>query len=360
MQLSWDIGTAYDFFVSIDVLHEPKVFGVRSAWAAGVRARLSSDERAALEQGQAALHGPLPWIHSLPEPKDASVVLGALAQIEPAERLSALAFSPKHDTAALEAFLRDIAGRRQWEPDDIERYMDLCGACEETMPDRKKIETILDAWAHAGEFGEGYLSALQTYYQVFFAEEEARIAPAQQQALARAQDLAQRLAVPDLLEALSEGLHFGDTLQLEALVLAPSFWVAPLMYLAHLAPKHGLFLYGARPADASLVPGEVVPDLMLRRLKALSDPTRLRILHDLSAVPLSPAELARRLRLRAPTVTHHLKALRLAGLVQILLDEGGESRRYAARGEAVADAFAALQSFLGTSETGLPTDGDPR
>jgi len=107
-----------------------------------------------------------------------------------------------------------------------------------------------------------------------------------------------------------------------------------------------LFLFGARPADASLVPGEVVPDALLRVLKALSDPTRLRIMHYLANEMLSPADLARRLRLRAPTVTHHLKTLRLAGLVRVMLGEGKEAKQYAARLEAVAAACDSLKSFL--------------
>jgi len=56
------------------------------------------------------------------------------------------------------------------------------------------------------------------------------------------------------------------------------------------------------------------------------------------------------LRLRAPTVTHHLQALRLAGLVQLTLGEGKEVKRYAARPEAIAAAFASLKDFLEKSE----------
>lgn len=91
---------------------------------------------------------------------------------------------------------------------------------------------------------------------------------------------------------------------------------------------------------------------MLRALKALSDPTRLRIMHYLTEEPLSPAELARRLRLRPPTVTHHLRALRLAGLVNVTLGGGGkEKKSYAARSEAVKMTCKALETFLGYEMT---------
>jgi DNA-binding transcriptional ArsR family regulator len=115
-----------------------------------------------------------------------------------------------------------------------------------------------------------------------------------------------------------------------------------------------LRLFGARPPDSSLVPGEAVPDALVRSLKALSDPSRLRILHYLAQEPLTPAQLSRRLRLRVPTVIHHLKILRLAGLVQLSVSDGREERLYAARPEAVTTAFDSLRGFLGTEQDIVP------
>jgi DNA-binding transcriptional ArsR family regulator len=84
---------------------------------------------------------------------------------------------------------------------------------------------------------------------------------------------------------------------------------------------------------------------LLGALKALGDPTRLRILRYLVAESLTPTQLARRLRLRAPTVVHHLDVLRLARLVHLTL-KSGEKWRYAARPEAVRTTFDALEEFL--------------
>jgi hypothetical protein len=58
-------------------------------------------------------------------------------------------------------------------------------------------------------------------------------------------------------------------------------------------------------------------------------------------------------RLRTLTVIHHLDALRLAGLVHLMLEEG-EKRRYAARPEAVQATFTALGAFLENSEEDEP------
>jgi DNA-binding transcriptional ArsR family regulator len=106
-----------------------------------------------------------------------------------------------------------------------------------------------------------------------------------------------------------------------------------------------IYMFGARPADMSLVPGEPVPDALLRALKALADPTRLRILNFLSQDTLTPAQLSRKLRLRAPTVTHHLSALRLAGLVHVVLDASGE-KCYTCRAEAFRSAFDSLEKYV--------------
>jgi DNA-binding transcriptional ArsR family regulator len=68
-------------------------------------------------------------------------------------------------------------------------------------------------------------------------------------------------------------------------------------------------------------------------------------LRYLNEEQLTPAQLSRRLRLRAPTVIHHLSALRLAGLVHLIMDNEGE-KRYAARLEAVPGIFTSLGKYL--------------
>jgi DNA-binding transcriptional ArsR family regulator len=49
--------------------------------------------------------------------------------------------------------------------------------------------------------------------------------------------------------------------------------------------------------------------------KALADPTRRQILHDLRDGELSAGELARRCTISAPSVSRHLGVLKSAGLV---------------------------------------------
>jgi DNA-binding transcriptional ArsR family regulator len=342
--IQWDLGTAYDLFASLHVLHHPEKFGLRGPWAAGVRSRLTATQRTTLEDSQKLFFSsPIAWVSSLPEPKDAATVLWTLGQTEPAERLSTLAFHTDMSPQLLET-LRNVLSRGAWNESDLDHlqsyYQQKVGS-----PSSEEMVTILNWWSHPEEFGERYLAALQAYVAVFFAEEERRISPYLQQALTRGQELATQLDFPRLMVELSQGVKIAAFEEAEAVMFAPSYWSTPLVMYDSVVTKHWVVLFGARPAEVSLVPGEVVPDAMLRALKALSDPTRLLILRYLSDKPQTPSQLARRLRLRAPTVIHHLSALRLAGLMYISL-EGQEEKRYTVRESAVADTFEALRKFL--------------
>jgi len=350
-QLSWNSGTAYDLFVSLHVLHEPVRFGVRPAWAAGVRSRLSAQDRETLEQAESAIWLPFHWVLDLPVPQDTSAVLWGLRQIPAKELLPTLGLRPGLPDGVAEIYL-DVAARGTWDDGDL-GSLRSAHQSSKSPPRPKLLENRLQVWAGAESFGSRYPAALRAYRDVFFEEDEKRITPAIETALTEAQDRATQIPPEALIEQLSHGVRLERSLDLDELVMVPSYWISPLIVFETLDDRRELFLFGARPADASLVPGELVPDGMLRTIKTLGDPTRLRILRYLAQESLAPAEIARRLRLRPPTVTHHLNLLRLAGLVFLTLEEGG-GRRYEARSEAVDEAFCLLKSFLGTIGEGEP------
>lgn len=342
-RLVWDLGSAYDFFISLEVLYQPVQYGLRASWAAGVRSRLPAAERKFMEEIADFFHLPAHWIYCLPQPKDATTVLWSLRQIPPEQRLLNILLEPKLPQD-VQALYQRVFERNQWEEADLEA---LKAATKEwQLPNHHKtLSKILDWLTRPAEYGELIYAVMQAYYQSFFAEEEKRIAPVLQTALERAKELAVDLSFYDLLEVLSQGLHFDHPFESPELVLAPSYWITPLVYFGYTPEKNHLLVFGARPPDASVIPGEQVPDALLRGLKALADPTRLRIMRYLAAEPLMPAELARRLRLRAPTVIHHLKELRLAGLVHITLMPD-EEKRYAPRKEAIDALYSLFMEFL--------------
>jgi len=350
--LSWDWGTAYDFFVSLQVIHRPSTFGLRAAWAAGMRSRLPATERETLEQFQKGklLGTPLHWVYGLQEPKDGATVLKVLSEMAPGDRIGSMVLTPRLPEE-FRAVIQDVGEKGAWEDSDLDVLMTMAKEHKGESVEPQAIAILLDWWIDREAAGERLLKALRAYYEVFFQEEENRIRPALQTGLEHAKELAGRLSVRGLLEELSQGVILDETFEAPNLVLAPSYWGSPLLIVDMAAPDREIILFGARPLEASLVPGEVVPDALLRGLKALSDSTRLRILRHLSEEALTPSQLSRRLRLRSSTVVHHLDALRLATLVQLRIGEHGKDRRYAIRPEAVLSLLASLEIFLVPART---------
>ncbi|MDH5505953.1 MAG: metalloregulator ArsR/SmtB family transcription factor [Anaerolineae bacterium] len=349
----WDWGTAYDFFISLRVLHMPAEFGLRGAWAAGVRSRLPAAHRETLEENIDFLLNPFRWIQQLPAPKDAATVLYTFKRLAPKERLLSLFYDPQHWTDSPD-FIPGIVQRGSWTVQDKDFLQQRYLKYKKKLPP-KRIEATLNFWANSVEGGEKLLLALQSYQDVFFAEEEKRILPKLKASLEHAQELAQAMDIPDLLEELTLGLRFEELPEVANFMFVPSYWSKPIMIYTNLDKHTMLMTYGARSAQDSLVPGEAVPDGLVQALKAMSDPTRLRILHYLRHEDLTPAELSRRLRLRAPTVTHHLLSLRLAGLVRFTL-RGKNERLYSARRGSVAEVYASLRHFLEQDDETKPAE----
>ena len=346
-KLAWDFGTAYDFFMSLCVLHDPDKWGLRGAWAAGVRSRLSADHRDFLKDVQSIVWMPLPFVHKLESPKSAQIAIDCLRQLPADARFESLvsAGGMSSHYPEMSLILDRVADTGMWDDNDVKQIYKL----EKQLSgksNKKNIQRWLHWWINRPEFGERIVPALQNYYDVFFAEEEARIYRYLVDAQRQAQAMSDRMSVNEMIEDLTGGVRYGGE-QLDAinnLVLAPSFWGAPFLIIGDMLDDKHIYLYPARPETASLVPGEVVPDALYQALKALADPTRLKILKYLSAEPQTPTELANKLRLRPPTVHHHLHTLRLAQLVYVTLY--ADSKRYAARTEAISGTLITLENFL--------------
>jgi DNA-binding transcriptional ArsR family regulator len=349
-EIVWDQGTVYDLFISLEALFHPAEFNLRAVWAAGVRARIPAPQRKVLEQSLLMFNMPFSIIAHLPQPRDGHSVLWFLGETPARERLPLLALQP-YWPPEYEKLMRKVMERGSWDEADREAlatiYRNEAKHEARKMSTQQELGIILDWWRRPEEFNERYLEALTAYYEVFFSQEERRLRPALQAALKHAKERAEQLALVDLLEELTQGVRFEDLKTQGQVTLAASYWCTPLVYFMEMDPLHSIYVCGARPLEATLIPGEQVPDSLLGVLKALSDPTRLKILHYLAEQPQSPTQLARQLGLRVPTVTHHLKALRLAGLVRLTLGEEAVTKHYTARPEGVEAAYAALSRFLG-------------
>ena len=344
-QLSWDRGSAYDLFVSLWILHRPDEFGLRPSWAAGVRSRLPLPLREVLEKSQKFISVPLAFIHELPQPKDAAAALTALQALPAEDRLPALMFGSKTDQRSLtyKAFLESLQGKQRLTA-GVEAQIKE-GYRPSNRATKPNLRALFEAWSDRQRFGKDLFEALEAYVDNFYQEEEIRIIPAQEKALENARTLAAEKDVLTLLEELSAGVRLDLIAGIEHLILAPSFWGAPFVFFDRLDGGSGLVLFGARPKGMALVPGDLVPEDLLHALKALADPTRLRILRYLLEGPGTPSELAKILRLRPPTVIHHLNQLRLAGLVRLTVSPETE-RRYEVRMDGVTKTTQDLDHFL--------------
>jgi DNA-binding transcriptional ArsR family regulator len=349
IKLQWDHGTAYDFLSSLYVLHFPDEFGLRGAWAAGVRSRLPNEAREFLEIVIGNFNIPLDWISSLSEPKDAATALLALKRIPHGEWLDELRLSPVDSEECL-ALLQQTSQSGSWNQETVEELIWTwrhASSEKRVIPGpvtEKRAAGVLELYADPGKFGRYYLDGLETYYKVFFSEEEKRILPKLEQALEKNRKLIAETGTETYLNAALEQAGITAPTGVEEIVLAPSYWCTKNFELSADSKKLVL-LFGARPKEESLVPGEVVPEDLLRRLKAMTDPTRMRILRYLLQEQLTPAELARRLRLRAPTVTHHLHTLKASGMVQFV-KKGKNEHLYFAKMDSIRETYALLKDFL--------------
>lgn len=342
----WDKGSAYDLFTSLYILHRPDEYGLRPSWAAGVRSRMPIQLRDALERSQRVIYVPLAWLHALPEPKNAATVMDALKAISPEERLPALVFADKNDqrSIAYKAFMLSLDGKQRMTARIEGQIKSFHNNPANLTKDYLRL--TFEAWSEREQFGVDLVLALEAYISNFYEEEEIRIIPAQQQALENAQSLFLEYDLLAVLETLSTGVRMDWVNEISTLILAPSFWGAPFVFFDKLEADKGIILFGARPEGTALIPGELVPDELLNALKAIADPTRLRILYYLRENgPSTPSQLATILRLRPPTVIHHLQNLRLAGLVSVTVSPKAE-RRYALRMGGVDTTIQHLKAFL--------------
>jgi len=340
-RVSWSAGPAYDLFASLFVIHHAESTGLRKAWAAGVRNRLSPDNRRVLSAFVPAFSVPVEWLAQLGEFPDAHDALDALDHVPDSDVISRIVDEDILDHGVV----RRVMERGSYRPDDVQTITGErdCKAFESA--DESWIGELLAACADPGSSGRGIKAALREYVERFFEEEQERIEVHQRTALARARRLAEKSSILDLVEELTGGLRLEDAARVAELRFVPSFWAGPLTLFRMIRDHTWVILFPARPRNVSLIPGDPVPDSLLRTLQAVSDQSRLRILKLLGSTPLTQAQIARELRLRPPTITHHLRILRFANLVRMSESVDGE-KRYSLRKTRLNEVPGDLLSYI--------------
>jgi DNA-binding transcriptional ArsR family regulator len=193
---------------------------------------------------------------------------------------------------------------------------------------------------------DGELRALRRVLRAWrerFEPIEARVARMEERDVAGRRADLERLSLPDFVERATGGVRWVADPGTRRLVLSPSYFTRPYNYVFGGRDWH-MFAY---PLAETALDGDptAVPAASIRLFKALGDESRLRILRLLGAGDLYLTEIAERMGLSKPTVSHHLALLRAAGLVTIT--EAGALTYYSLRRDRVADAGAELTRFLG-------------
>lgn len=105
------------------------------------------------------------------------------------------------------------------------------------------------------------------------------------------------------------------------------------------------------------VPAVAVPPALTRLLKALADETRLQLLGQIAAAaaPVCVCDLTAGASVNQPTVSHHLRVLRAAGLVDCI--RRGQWAYYFLRPDLPPLARVALDELLAAHSLGCAAPG---
>ena len=144
----------------------------------------------------------------------------------------------------------------------------------------------------------------------------------------------QELVVSELIPSLApEG----------TVAVVPAFFA----HIGSLVDLPGTVLIGVR-ADGSGAQARARTELLARRLKTVSDPTRLAMIEALRAGPRTVGDLAELFGLAQPTVSNHVKVLRDAGMVAN--GTGTDRRRLHLQPDELVDLLEHLQVVLAVPE----------
>jgi len=335
-RIVFDTRPAYDFLVSLMVDFAPEVLPEDAAWLEASRASLSDglkrDLRRTLGHDDdmiAAGMALVPLVVDDARVRTAADVV-ALARRATVPQLIALTCEMEHVPAAATLAERVVAG-------DTGATSELVALVPEAT--RPGLERLI------GD-PDGELRALRRVLRAWlerFETVEARVAKmGERDAAARRTELA-ALSTAEAVERVTGGVRFGAEPGLRRVILAPTYFGRPYNFLFG-AQDWRMFAYPI--ADASLDGDpDAVPSATVRLFKALGDDSRLRILRLLAGGDLYLTEIAERMGLSKPTVSHHMVVLRAAGLVTVT--ETGGLTYYSLRRERLADATPDLQRLLG-------------
>lgn len=329
----------YDLLVSLRALFNPRTYEATRAWAVGARRRLSKEADARgvffFRGHDTSLgYGVTRLVATLPEGAEPRALIAAVQAADPVELALWMLDTGETSDSALATFREALHGRAS----DRALSRALHGSSASWSRICKRV--IQDpAWA------QRELVLLLEEYETVFQEEVAHVDDAIRQATQRANDLLGVLPTGVAIEQLTGGYTIGTNLNLTRITLAPSAFIHPFV-AARLDESAGeaLIVFGVRSASLERYdPAPIDPEL-LKALRSLGDPGRLRLIRILAREALTTPELQARIGLSPATVHHHLHQLRAAGLVRQERVKGG--MRYSIRRDSAVDLLAQLRRLI--------------
>lgn len=331
----------YDFLVGLRALYNPRTYERSRAWAAAARRAMGPDlyenGRFFFQGADTALgYGALRLIPDLPRQAEPSSLIRQLREVSPV--MSALLMLDTGDTReqTLDSY-RAILTRGSASPKDLDRAVRglptaWAARCRRVLLEPVRVQAELATF-------------LDTYLDRVFAKEIPEIQEEVDRAGGEAEKLLAVLPTRTAIERLSGGYTIAPDLSLKRITLAPSVFAYPFVATrVDEGAGDALVVFGVRSdkiVNFEQAPLEVE---VVRALKVLSSPARLRVLRRVAERPMTMADLVSELGLSQTTVHHHLVQLRAVGLVR--QERTHEGMRHTALPEAAARIVRQLQEFL--------------
>lgn len=204
-----------------------------------------------------------------------------------------------------------------------------------------------------GAIREGFVCRLSAWNEQYFRHLDPAILEGLEADADSKRALARLTTPDDLIEIATNGVSLLKSDGVEVVLLVPQYHYRPWNLYADF---RGTRFY-QYPADAlPTPPGEPPPDLV-RAARALSDPSRLRILRHLGEGPRSFTELVQLTGLSKSTVHHHTVILRAARLIRVI-DAGAGPDTYTLRTDLVDELSSRFSTYLTPARKNLRGEKD--
>ena len=324
---------ALDFLVSLMLDTDSELLPADRAWYDASRASLSD----ALRRDLARVLGDdvkgicgaiVPLVIGDPAVRSSADVVALAGRIDPRDLLDT--FSDGDDMKAAIALARRVLDGEREERDRAvslwpeELRVAIGRLLDDPERELRALRRVLRAWRERFEPIEDRVARME-----------------ERDVSERRADLG-RLPLADFVERTTGGVRWVPEPGTRRLYLSPSYFTRPYNYIFGGRDWH-MFAY---PLAESALDGDggAVPAASVRLFKALGDESRLRILRFLASGDLYLTEIAERMGLSKPTVSHHLALLRAAGLVTIT--QAGALTYYTLRRDRIAEAGVELNRLL--------------